>query len=595
MSTNFIRVLLWAFLWLLISNVSVITAQSAELAPATSGNLSKHQVDAVVQRFRGKPYKDFADFCLALYDETEGVLSGGQRAALGNFVVNEQLSGGQREVLFRVLGIYTQLKYGGEALQALGKLVKIPTVHDPKVAQPSNRNVIAAGKLIKKMAKRFGLKFRSIDNRVFEVRFPWQPTKGASVAVHAHVDVVPAPNDWRLSDGKKIDPFKLTRVGNRLYGRGTQDDKNGIVAALFAMRVIVEENIRLFNNVVLLIDTNEETTGDALDYYFKRNPTPEYNIALDGNYPVVIAEKGLGWVKARFPIQPEVKLNTDEAVFTRVAGGQAYNQIPGVSQAILKTNNALQVAQHIEQLGQQMVQELGGDFSIATMAGRDQVTIIVTGVSAHSSEPHNGVNPVPRMMQLIQRVTQSMPIRDNHITNAANYMIENWGLGYLGKNLGIDYRHPFMGPLTAAATKLSDDGQVFEIAVNLRIPSGQPLAQLENQINRKLIQWRSDTAAQVDFSISTNAPMYRNPDGLWVKALLAVASENLDLPEEFGSSAGGTSIHDLPNGVQFGLSIPSEKYTGHTTLEHKSLDQFLLDLHIVTEMMARIGQMQRLN
>ena len=79
-----------------------------------------------------------------------------------------------------------------------------------------------------------------------------------------------------------------------------------------------------------------------------------------------------------------------------------------------------------------------------------------------------------------------------------------------------------------------------------------------------------------------------------MNALLDVAVGNLGIPREFGSSAGGTSIHDLPNGVQFGLAMPDEKYTGHNANEFKTVDQFLLDLSIVTEMIARLGGMPEL-
>jgi len=42
------------------------------------------------------------------------------------------------------------------------------------------------------------------------------------------------------------------------------------------------------------------------------------------------------------------------------------------------------------------------------------------------------------------------------------------------------------------------------------------------------------------------------------------------------------------------LSMPNEKYSGHNVNEFKRVDQFLLDLQIITEMIARIGQMPNL-
>ena len=66
------------------------------------------------------------------------------------------------------------------------------------------------------------------------------------------------------------------------------------------------------------------------------------------------------------------------------------------------------------------------------------------------------------------------------------------------------------------------------------------------------------------------------------------------MPREFGSSSGGTSVHNLPNGVQFGLAMPHEKYTGHNANEFKRVEQFLLDMQIITEMIARVGQLPSL-
>ncbi|MFH7445235.1 dipeptidase, partial [Pseudomonas syringae pv. tagetis] len=79
------------------------------------------------------------------------------------------------------------------------------------------------------------------------------------------------------------------------------------------------------------------------------------------------------------------------------------------------------------------------------------------------------------------------------------------------------------------------------------------------------------------------------PAGEWGKALSAVASQNPDMKHSFGTSAGAKSVHELPNGVQFGLARPEVKFTGHTDYEIKTTGHFLLDLQIVTEKMGRIG------
>ncbi|MNC11541.1 hypothetical protein D3C76_568490 [compost metagenome] len=151
-----------------------------------------------------------------------------------------------------------------------------------------------------------------------------------------------------------------------------------------------------------------------------------------------------------------------------------------------------------------------------------------------------------------------------------------------------------MGPLTASLTFVGVDEKGLKLAVNLRIPKGKPIATIKDELADKLGKWTRQSHTSVAFDYSLDEPMYRNPEGEWVKALLDVATENLGMKHEFGTSAGATSVHDLPNGVQFGLAMPDVKYTGHNDNEFKTVEQFMLDLQVVSEMVARIGQMPKL-
>jgi acetylornithine deacetylase/succinyl-diaminopimelate desuccinylase-like protein len=215
----------------------------------------------------------------------------------------------------------------------------------------------------------------------------------------------------------------------------------------------------------------------------------------------------------------------------------------------------------------------------------------VVGISAHSSEPETGVNPVSRMLGFLHELNSEGIFQDNHITDAARYASINWGLNYLGNSLDIAYADPFMGPLTTSLTFINIDEKRLRLAVNLRLPIGREPEQLIAEISQKLDTWAESSTIDVAFNYDVGAPMYRNPEGAWVNALLDVATQTLNMPREFGSSACGTSIHNLPNGVQFGLAMPNLKYTGHNANEFKTVDQFLIDLQIVTEVFAKIGRM----
>ncbi|MFL9673434.1 dipeptidase [Pseudomonas marginalis] len=575
-----------------LKQLAAATLFAAGLSVMTTpafANITPEQSTAILKSFSETSVTDFRGFLGTL---AKGDLGKADDVgpAIGAFLDNKTLTADQQNELHRLLGIYTRVKYGKAALDTLRELVEIPTFNVDGMPQYKNPEFIRIADKIQALAKTFNLNFRNVDNRVYEISL--EGSGDEVVGIHAHADVVPVtPENWVLKDGTRLDPFKVTLIGDRMYGRGTEDDKNGIVVAMYAMKVIKEEKLPLARNFKLLVDTTEETSGDAIPYYFERNPTPQYNLALDGGYPVVIAEKGYGTVMATFPRR---KGEGKGAEIIAMTGGMATNQIPSASVATLISDTPAELAASLQKAGAEYAKRNGGDFEVTAKVVGKEVKLTVTGVSAHSSEPESGINPVSRMLELIHSVDGTIALKHNHITDAARYASDNWGLDYLGGKLGVGFSDDFMGPLTTSLTFVGLDDKAFKLAVNLRVPKGKSPEKLKAEISDKLSAWDKQTKVNVGFTYSVAEPMYRNPEGEWVKALLAVASENLGMEHKFGTSAGATSVHELPNGVQFGLARPEVKYTGHTDNEFKTVDQFLLDLQIVTEMMGRIGQLPKL-
>jgi len=568
---------------------TLVLATLSAFTTAVQANITPQQSAVILKSFSDASVTDFRQF-LGSLAKSDIAKVDNLGATISAFLGNKTLTAEQQNEIHRLLGLYTRVKYGSAATETLRELVAIPTFSVDGVAQHENPEFIKIADKIKSLAQAFNLNFRNVDNRVYEVSL-----EGAGdevVGIHAHADVVPVtPENWVLPDGTKLDPFKVTLIGDRMYGRGTEDDKNGIVVSLYAMKVIKEEKLPLARNFKLLIDTTEETSGDAIPYYFERNPTPNYNLALDGGYPVVIAEKGYGTVMANFARRTA---EGNGAEITSMTGGMATNQIPSKSVVTLVTDKPDELAASLQKAGADYVKDHGGNFEVAAAVQGKDVKLTVTGVSAHSSEPESGVNPVARMLDFINSLDGKVALKHNHITDAARYLADNWGLDYLGSKLGVGFADDFMGPLTASPTFVGMDDKTFKLAVNLRVPKGKSPQILKTEIAGKLTAWSKKTQITPAFDYSIAEPMYRNPEGEWVKALLAVATENLGMEHKFGTSAGATSVHELPNGVQFGLARPEAKYTGHTDNEFKTTEQFLLDLQIVTEMIGRIGQLPKL-
>ncbi|WP_300241038.1 dipeptidase [Pseudomonas sp.] len=572
-----------------LAAATLMLASLSAFSSAAQANITPQQSAAILKSFSDHSVSDFRQF-LGSLAKSEAGKDANLGPAISAFLDNKSLSAEQQNEIHRLLGLYARVKYGKAATETLRELVAIPTFNIDGVPQYKNPEFLKIAEKIQGLAKAFNLNFRNIDNRVYEISL--DGTGDEVVGIHAHADVVPVtPENWVLEDGTRLDPFKVTLIGDRMYGRGTEDDKNGIVVALYAMKIIKEEKLPLARHFKLLVDTTEETSGDAIPYYFERNPTPNYNLALDGGYPVVIAEKGYGTVMATFARRAA---EGKGAEMTGLTGGLATNQIPSTSVATFKTDTPAELVASLQQAGAAYAKANGGNFQVTAKVVGKEVQLTVTGVSAHSSEPESGVNPVARMLDFINSLDGKIALKHNAFTDGARYAADNWGLDYLGNKLGIGFADAFMGPLTTSPTFVGVDDKAFKLAVNLRVPKGKTPDVLKAEITDKLAAWSKKTQVAVTLDTSIAAPMYRNPEGEWVKALLAVASENLGMQHQFGTSAGATSVHELPNGVQFGLARPEVKYTGHTDNEFKTVDQFLLDLQIVTEMVGRIGQLPKL-
>ncbi|MFN8673695.1 MAG: dipeptidase [Candidatus Sericytochromatia bacterium] len=494
--------------------------------------------------------------------------------------------------IYRLLGIYARISYKDDLIKILTELVAIPTYKKNDLPQYQNPEIIRFGKAIEKIAKDFGLEYKNIDNRIFEVTLKGSGKE--SFGVYTHADVVPTDESkWVLNDGTKLNPYKLTVIDEKIYGRGTEDDKCSIVVTLFAMKLIKENNLKLKRSIRLLIETTEETSGEGIEYFKKTNKLPDYNIVLDSSYPVVTAEKGFGVIKTFFPLK-EVKEKGAEIV--NITGGLAYNQIPSTSVANILSENTQLLENKINSIATKFISENGNNFKISTTIEKNgSLNLQIKGKSAHSASPQNGINPIPLLCLFIKELDKDINFKKNNIKEAIDYVNNNFGLDFYGKKLGIDYKDDFMGPLTTSVTYLNNINGEFELAVNLRAPKGKEPLELKKEIEEKLAKYKKEHNSTFKLEVSTGNYMYRDIKGNWINTLLNVFGEVTGKEAKPISTSGGTTAKQLINGVSFGPSMPGEEYTGHTDNEFKKVQNFLFDIQMFTEMFLRIGNLEKMD
>ncbi len=126
--------------------------------------------------------------------------------------------------------------------------------------------------------------------------------KQKTLWVMAHMDVVP-PGDLNLW---KTDPFKAVVKGDKIYGRGSEDNQQGLVSGLLAVKAMMDLGIRPPCTYALLLNADEEIGSKfgivpILKKHGKIFGKNDSFLVPDGGNPqgtmVEIAEKNMLWLQ----------------------------------------------------------------------------------------------------------------------------------------------------------------------------------------------------------------------------------------------------------------------------------------------------------
>ncbi len=131
----------------------------------------------------------------------------------------------------------------------------------------------------------------------------WVPGQStAKVWVLSHLDVVP-PGDESLWHS---DPFTLRVEGDRLYGRGTEDNHHGIVTSLMAAKALLDLGHTPARTLALALVADEETGNlKGLDHLLRHQrqlfSPDDLIIVPDAGSPdgtmIEVAEKSILWLR----------------------------------------------------------------------------------------------------------------------------------------------------------------------------------------------------------------------------------------------------------------------------------------------------------
>ena len=365
------------------------------------------------------------------------------------------------------------------------------------------------------------------------------------LAVLCHLDVVPSGDeaDWQTP------PFEATIKDGWIFGRGVQDDKGPSMAALYAVKSLLDSGVKFKKRVRFIFGTDEETLWRCMERYNELEETATLGFAPDSSFPLTYAEKGLLQVKLHGPGSNQLKLEA----------GAAFNVVPGK-------------ASYQGELLEQVVAGLQAA-SFDYEQNDQQVTVL--GLPKHAKDAAEGINAIVRLATVLQPL-EAHP--------ALAFIAEAVGEDATGGRLFGDISDEPSGRLSFNIAGLTLNSEKSEIRIDIRIPvladKDQLVAKLAEIAGRYQLDYE-----EFDYL----APLYVPKDSELVSTLMAIYQEKTGDTSPAMSSGGATFARTMPNCVAFGALFPGAEQTEHQANERAFLDDLYRAMDIYAETIYRLA------
>ncbi|AZQ41424.1 MULTISPECIES: dipeptidase [Streptococcus] len=365
------------------------------------------------------------------------------------------------------------------------------------------------------------------------------------LAVLCHLDVVPAGDlsDWETP------PFEATIKDGWIHGRGVQDDKGPSLAALYAVKALMDAGVTFNKRIRFIYGTDEETLWRCMARYNELEETATLGFAPDSSFPLTYAEKGL----------LQIKLHGSGSQELAIEAGEAFNVVPAKASYTGNLADSLEV----ELKKQAFEYERTAD------------TVTVIGVPKHSKDAAEGVNAIVRLATGLNPLIQHSAIQ--FITEAVRE-------DATGSRLFGEISDEPSGTLSFNVSGLSLDQDKSEIRIDMRIPV---LADKD-----KLVQELSQLAEEYQLryeEFDYLAPLYVPLDSELVSTLMAVYKEKTNDNSPAVSSGGATFARTMPNCVAFGALFPGALQTEHQANERTVIEDLYKAMDIYAETIYRLA------
>lgn len=383
-----------------------------------------------------------------------------------------------------------------EMLTNLGRLVAIDSqLGTPAEGMPFGEGPAKVLEEALKIADELGFKTVNLDNYC---GYAEMGEGEEIVGIAGHLDIVPVGGDWTY------DPFKLTREGDHVYGRGTTDDKGPVLEALYAMKLLRDSGVKLNKRVRLIMGCNEETGSKCMVMMTAHSKNTRI-ISMNGGF---------------------------------------------VSNAVCDTCNTVVPAETglKDKLEAAFAETKLQEYKVTEENG--EISIYAKGVPAHASTPTLGVNAAGVTFECLAKAG----FEDDFV----KFYNEHIGTACDGSGLGLKFADEF-GELTLCNGIVKTEDGVISSTIDIRVP----VTLKADEVRKMCADRLEDENGRIEVHMIGDALFFPRESPLvnaLYKAYVDVTGDTENKPMVIG---GGTYAKSLKNIIAFGPEMPGIDYRIH--------------------------------
>lgn len=452
-----------------------------------------------------------------------------------------------------------------EIVQTLFELIRIPSVKaEPKPHAPFGESCAAALEAAHRLYEREGLATKKTDSYALA----YYGSGAHTLGVFAHSDVVPVNEaDWTVCA-----PFEPVVRDGFVYGRGSDDNKSGVVASLYAVKMLRELGLPFDGKLLLYTGSNEESGMEDMAEFVNNKPMPDISLVPDGGYPFSYGEKSI--------LRLYLTSKTAFREVIDITGGKAVNMVLDQVEAQIADKPGL---------WDELIRITADDDRITVDRAGDRITVTAKGVASHAAHPEDAVNALGILAEVLEKC-QNLCENDRTIFGRVSALLADCN----GASLGVPLTDPVFGALTAANGVVRTESGKPSLSFDVRFGSAATCEEVLAKFKQHTSDdWKAENIRATDgFLLDVNGEVPKRI----LEVYRTVSGQRDAVPFLMG---GGTYARHLKNAYSVGTAawykckspvLPKGHGGAHQSDEFLCIDAFLEAIKILTATIVECGE-----